>query len=236
MKKIKPVYLLAGGNWRKPGALLPLLKKVMMAAGKERPPKVAYIGTANGDDPSFFEFADNYFIKAGASKVDQVFLADRYADVKSAKYIFSNADMIFISGGDVEDGMRWLNQHKLTQFLKDLYGKGVLFFGLSAGSIMLGTQWVRWANSKDDSTAELFKCMEIAPVLCDTHAEKDKWEELIMAVKLLGNKGKGYGIPTGGVLRVDADGAVSALEKPAMCYVNSAGHVIKREDIPVAKK
>ncbi len=120
-----------------------------------------------------------------------------------------------------------LNQHKLTQFLKDLYTKGVLFFGLSAGSIMLGTQWVRWTNPKDDSTAELFKCMDIAPVLCDTHAEKDKWEELIMAVKLLGNKGKGYGIPTGGVLRVDADGAVSALEKPAVCYVNNAGRVLR---------
>jgi peptidase E len=232
MKNTKPVYLLAGGNWRKPGALLPLLKEVMIAAEKEQPPKVAYIGTANGDDPWFFEFADKYFIKAGASKVDQVFLVDRYADVKSAKIIFGNADVIFVSGGDVEEGMRWLNQHKLTQFLRDLYAKGVLFFGLSAGSIMLGTQWVRWANPKDDSTAELFKCMDIAPVLCDTHAEKDKWEELIMAVKLLGNKGKGYGIPTGGVLRVDAGGTVSALEKPSVCYVNSTGRVLKADNIP----
>ncbi len=37
MKNTKPVYLLAGGNWRKPGALLPFLKEVMKAAGKERP-------------------------------------------------------------------------------------------------------------------------------------------------------------------------------------------------------
>jgi peptidase E len=235
MKKITPVYLLAGGNWRKPGALLPVLKEVMRAVGKEQP-QVAYIGTANGDDPSFFDFADNYFINAGASKVEQVFLADRYADVKSAKSALSNADVIFVSGGDVEEGMRWLELHKLTPFLKDLYTKGVLFFGLSAGSIMLGTQWVRWSNPKDDSTAELFNCMGIAPVLCDTHAEKDKWEELIMAVKLLGNKGKGYGIPTGGVIVADTNGAVSALVKPAACYVNEAGKVVKAEDIPVVKR
>jgi cyanophycinase len=234
MKEIKPVYLLAGGNWRKPGALLPVLKEVIKATGKEKP-VVAYIGTANGDDPDFFEFADNYFIKAGAAKVVQVFLADRYADVKSARSVLSSADAIFVSGGDVEEGMRWLASHKLLPFLKDLYAKGVLFFGLSAGSIMLGTQWVRWLNPKDDGTAELFKCMDIAPVLCDTHAEKDKWEELIMAVKLMGGNGKGYGIPTGGILLVNADGTVSALEKPASCYVNEAGRIVKVDNIPVVK-
>jgi peptidase E len=234
MKKIKPVYLLAGGNWRKTGALLPVLKEVIKATGKDKP-IVAYIGTANGDDPSFFEFADNYFVSAGASKVEQVFLADKYADVKTAKSVLSKADAIFVSGGDVEEGMRWLDLHKISPFLKDLYIKGVLFFGLSAGSIMLGTQWVRWSNPKDDSTAELFECMGIAPVLCDTHAEKDKWEELIMAVKLLGNKGKGYGIPTGGVLHIDADGTVSSQEKPSVCYVNEAGSAVKVKDIPINK-
>jgi cyanophycinase len=235
MKEKKPVYLLAGGNWRKPGALLPVLKEVIKAIGKKNP-VVAYIGTANGDDPSFFEFADNYFIDAGAVKVVQVFLADRYADVKSAKSVLGSADAIFVSGGDVEEGMRWLAMHKLIPFLKDLHLKGVLFFGLSAGSIMLGMQWVRWENPKDDDTSELFDCMGVAPVICDTHAESDKWEELIMAVKLLGKNGKGYGIPTGGVLVVNPDGALSAQVKPAVCYLNEDGRVVKTKDIPVKKE
>jgi cyanophycinase len=235
MKGIKPVYLLAGGNWRKPGALLPVLKEVIKATGKGTP-IVAYIGAANGDDRWFFKFANNFLIKAGAAKVTQVFLASREVDLKSAKSTLSSADAIFVSGGDVEEGMRWLSMHKLLPFLKDLYTKGVLFFGLSAGSIMLGTQWVRWSNPKDDGTAELFKCMGIAPVLCDTHAEKDKWEELIMAVKLLGKNGKGYGIPTGGLLLVNADGTVTALEKPASYYINEAGHVVKADNIPMVKK
>ncbi len=234
MKKIKSVYLLAGGNWRKPGALLPVLKEVVKATGREKP-VVAYIGTANGDDPSFFEFADDYFIEAGASKVVQVFLADRYADVKSAKSVLGSADAIFVSGGDVEEGMRWLIMHKLMPFLKELYAKGVMFFGLSAGSIMLGTQWVRWENPKDDGTAELFECTGIAPVLCDTHAESDKWEELAMAVKLLGKGGKGYGIPTGGVIVVDPDGTLSSMVKPAVCYINNNGRVEKTGDIPAIK-
>ncbi|MBN2402473.1 MAG: Type 1 glutamine amidotransferase-like domain-containing protein [Spirochaetes bacterium] len=234
MKKIKPVYLIAGGNWRKPGALMPILKEVMKAAGKEHP-QIGYIGTANGDDPWFFDSINENLMSAGADSIRQIFLADNNADMKAAKSALSSVDAIFMSGGDVEEGMRWLNLHKLTPFLMELYANGVLFFGLSAGSIMLGKQWVRWKDPDDDSSASLFGCMGIAPVVCDTHAEKDKWEELITAVKLLGDKSKGYGIPAGGVIVAGADGGLSALVKPAALFVNNSGRVVRTDDIPVLK-
>ena len=112
---------------------------------------------------------------------------------------------------------------------------GALFFGLSAGSIMLGSHWVRWKDSNDNSTARLFRCTGIASVLCDTHAEAEDWAELKTAVILTGHGSKGYGIPTGGVLIVDTDGSLSAMEKSAVCYENSNGHIIKVESISLHK-
>ena len=232
MKNEKPVYLLAGGNWRSPGAILPLLKEVIKASGQKKDIRVAYVGTANGDDYSFFEFAKNYIVKAGASKVERIILAKKNADTEKAKRLLDQVDAVFVSGGDVEEGMRWLKHHGLIPFLQELHSRGVLFFGLSAGSIMLGTKWVRWSDPKDESTAELFNCIGIAPVLCDTHAEQDNWEELATAVRLLGNKATGYGIPTGGMLIVSGKNNISAVEKPAVFLVNNSGRINKTQDIP----
>jgi peptidase E len=230
MKK-KNVYLLAGGNWRKPGAILPVIKYVLSQSGKDNP-KVAYIGTASSDDYMFFKFSRSLINKAGALDVIQVHLAKKNSDLSLAKNKLLEADAVFVSGGDVEEGMLWLDRHNFVPILKELYKNGILFFGLSAGSIMLGKQWVRWKNPKDDSSAELFNCTGIAPVLCDTHAEKDEWDELQMAVKLLGRNGKGHGIPTGGVICAAPDGSLTAMEKPAVCYINRGDQAVKETDIP----
>jgi peptidase E len=235
MKKKKNIYLLAGGNWRKPDLLMPLFREILTETGKEKP-RVAYIGTANEDDPSFFTFSDSLLKKAGAGTVTQIFLAENDVNLPLAKSALSKADAVFVAGGDVDEGMRWLNLHKLVPFLKKLYQNGMLFFGLSAGSIMLGTQWVRWRNPDDDSSAELFECIGIAPIICDTHAEKEKWEELQAAIELSGKNGTGYGIPTGGILRVAPDGKLTALEKNAACYAKQANRIIKEADISADNK
>lgn len=234
MKKKKNIFLLAGGNWRKPSSLTPLFSKILSETGKEKP-LIAYIGTANGDDRSFFIFANSILKKAGAGDVAQLFLAKNTVDLVSIKTILQNADAVFIAGGDVEEGMRWLNLHGLVPFLKKLYRDGALFFGLSAGSIMLGTHWVRWENPVDDSSAGLFACIGIAPVICDTHAEKDNWEELKTAIKIMGKDGVGYGIPTGGILYITPGKKLKALEKDVVCYVNRAGRLPKTNIIANSK-
>ncbi len=228
----KPIYLLAGGNWRKSNTLIPIFKSILAETEKKRP-RVAYIGAANGDDPSFFKFSENFFISAGVSAVDQIFLAQKRPNVDEAQSILSGSDAVFVAGGDVDKGMHWLQQHNLMSFLQERYQQGILFFGLSAGSIMLGAHWVRWENPDDDTTARLFACMGIAPIVCDTHAEDDDWEELKVAVRLLGKNSVGFGIPSEGGIRVAADGALTALNKDAVCYINKANRVVKSQDLPV---
>lgn len=231
MNPIKPMYLLAGGNWRNPRALLPALKNVLSASGKNDP-TVAYVGVANGDNLLFYKGMLEMLRQAGAAEVIRVFLAKGNANVPKARQTLSSVDAVFLAGGDVEKGMRWLMRHQFTDVLRDLYRQGILFFGISAGSIMLGAQWVRWPNPKNDASAELFECIGLAPFVCDTHGEGDDWEELQAAVSLLNPTQIGYGIPTGGVLRVDAEGKATALIKPTAIFVNDAGRVQRIEDLP----
>ena len=47
-----------------------------------------------------------------------------------------------MSGGDVEAGMKVLEEKGLTEFFVELFKRGKLFFGASAGSIILARKWV----------------------------------------------------------------------------------------------
>ena len=116
-------------------------------------------------------------------------------------------------------------------FLQELYEQGKPFFGISAGSIMLAKSWVRWSNPDDDSTAELFPCLGLAPVICDTHGEQDGWEELKAGLKLAEDGQKGYGIVSGTAIKVYSDGRVEALGGVAHQFVRSEGKIVRLPDI-----
>jgi cyanophycinase-like exopeptidase len=147
------------------------------------------------------------------------------ADLEEARAILSSSDLVFVSGGDVEAGMRILEERKMVRFLQHLHDKGKPFFGLSAGSIMLARCWVRWSDPENEASAETFPCLEFASVLCDTHAEAEEWEELKVLLKLSRPATVGYGIPSGGALCVAPDGTVTALGKPAPRFQVQAGVV-----------
>ena len=133
--------------------------------------------------------------------------------------------MVFMSGGDVELGMRRVAEIGIAPFLRQLHRDGKPFFGASAGSIMLGRSWVRWDDPDDDATAKTFSCLGLADVICDTHAEDDEWVELKTALRLNG-AGVGYGIPRGSALRVDGDGGLVAIGKPVVRFERRNGDVV----------
>lgn len=225
----QPVYLLAGG----PGARRtrdPALQAALTACGK-RKPAVAYIGTASGDDASFLDFIGRRLMEAGAGAVDLAPLAEHHLDLARAKGVIGRADLVFFSGGDVEEGMRQLDAAGMTGSLRELYRGGMPFCGVSAGSIMLAQQWVRWRDPEDDSTAARFDCTGIAPVLCDTHAEGDGWIELKALLHLCPDGTVGYGIPSGLALRVLPDGAVEAFGGAVLAFARRKSEVVRLADL-----
>jgi peptidase E len=229
---VKPVYLFAGGrsgNRKKQGALL----EQMFRESGISSPSVAYCGAASGDDKGFFRFIAAELTAAGADKVTHAIVAPAGADLKKARAILQAADIVFVSGGDVEAGMDILREKDMLDFFISLYHQGKPFFGISAGAIMLAERWVRWPDPDDDSSAELFPCLGFAPVICDTHDEESGWEELQTALSLSEEGVRGYGLATGSGIKVYPDGRVEALGGQVYQFIRRANKVVRLDNLPV---
>ena len=218
----KPAILFAGGR---PAGASDASRLISGAFEAFKDPTVAYIGAASGDSFVFFKMMQSLLKRAGAKKVTFVRLAKEKIDVNEAKGILSGADIVFFSGGEVEDGIDWIRKHGLADFLRDAFDGGKQFVGMSAGSIMLGAHWVRWDDPKDNSTARVFDCLGIVPAVFDTHAEDEDWIELKTVLKLMGDGARGYGLPAGGVISADHSGNLVNLEKEYLTFVNENGEI-----------
>ena len=225
------IYLLAGGRGSLRTDRDPLLTRVLASCGVAHP-SIAYVGAASGDSQPFFSMISRYLRRCGAGRVTLAPLAGRRGKLEKARAILESADMVFISGGDVEAGMKVLKERQILPFLRELFERGRPFFGSSAGSIMLGWQWVRWEDPDDDATTSLFPCMGLAPIVCDTHGEAEEWEELRTLLRLTPEGTFGYGIPTGAGLCVCPDGTLEALGAPMHCYAHGGGAVVRSADLP----
>jgi peptidase E len=231
MTDTKPIYLMAGGregkSWKS------VIRSIFKDIGKASP-TIAYVGVASGDDWEFYLMIAGLLKKSADCQVKRVLIVPKKADLNKARSILESSDAVFVSGGDVEAGMAVLKEKNLTVLFRHLFQEGKLFFGASAGSIMIAREWVRWRDPDDDSTAELFPCLALAPVLCDTHAEGDDWEELKAAVALKTENSRGFGIASGACLKVSFDGKLEALGGSIAQYVRRAGRVEKIADIEAA--
>jgi peptidase E len=211
--KIMPIYLLSGGHGAGREHNRQILRRIFDSTGIQTP-SIAYIGAANDDDNDFFVWTRKTFTDAGAGVVTLAPLSSRVSDTGDAMHILTKADLIFISGGDVDIGMNNLEEKKMMSSLKQFHRNGKTFFGSSAGSIMLARKWIRWIDPSSDETAELYPCLRLARVFCDTHAETDEWEELRALLDLVPENTIGYGIPTNSALAVYPDGGVQSLAGP----------------------
>ena len=206
----KPLFLIAGDPGSRRTGSDPLLRTVFDNCGVSSP-SVAYIGAASNDDQGFFAWVSRYFMKSGSGAVTLAPTFRRF-ERRSFEKTCAAADAVFISGGDVEEGMKVVARRGLAPFLSELYRGGKPFFGVSAGSIMLARAWVRWEDD-DDSVGGLFPCLGIADILCDTHGEEENWGELKALLQLSPDASIGYGIRAGSAIRVDPDSTVEAMGK-----------------------
>ncbi|HUU68321.1 MAG TPA: Type 1 glutamine amidotransferase-like domain-containing protein [Planctomycetota bacterium] len=211
------LFLLAGGHRSRDGSNP--LPAMMIASLGVPSPRIAYVGAASGDDRDFFSSIRNVLVESGAGAVEMVPLVGRRRVGARGAGTLERADAIFVSGGDVEEGMQTLEACGAVQVLTDHFHTGMPFLGISAGSIMLARAWVRWRDP-DDASAEMFPCLGFAPILCDTHDERSGWTEL-RALLALSPKGSiGYGIPSGGGIIVDPDGSVTPCGCPVAILRN----------------
>jgi len=225
------VHLVGGG----PGATLALRKHFLSAlAPVDKPrPLVAYVGAASNDNHAFFTM-----IRGALALTDARFklarLASPQASASEAKALLEECDLVFVSGGDVDLGMKILHDRDAAMTLMGLAAAGKPMFGISAGSLMLAREWVRFPDDDDESTAEIFPCLGIAPVDVDAHSEDDGWSELRVLVRLLHARGDrdpvGHGLTGKGCLKVTLDGrgvGLRALGTPIPRIVVRGGKVLE---------
>jgi peptidase E len=209
-RKPLPITLLAGGRATKRGTYAALLRRIFALTGAARP-KVAYVGAATDDDPQFLGWMKSFFIAGGACDFELAPFAGRRRSLAGARRVLEAADVVFVGGGDVEAGMRWLARPGAAELIAAKHRAGAPLVGVSAGAIMLASRWVRWRDPDDDATAEAFDCLGFAQVRCDTHGEADGWAELHALLRLEGKGAVGYGIRTDAAISVSPAGKVEVL-------------------------
>ncbi len=230
----KPAYLLSGDSHHHRKTRDPLIREMLRETGRDRP-AVAYIGTASGDDAAFFQVLQRLFERTGAGTVALAPLVAPEADLSHSRALLEQADVIFLSEGDVDLGMRVLAARGLVSLLHERFRDGAVFSGFSAGSILMSRQWVRWRDPADDSTAEPFDCLGLVPLVCDMHDEAHGWEELKTLIRLRRvDREIGYGIPTSMGLRVRPDGRIEAIGGFVHRYTYRDGRVDNIGDISPA--
>ncbi len=223
--------MLSGDSYHHRKSRDPLLREMLGETGISRP-SVAYIGTASGDDPGFFQVIKTLFERSGAGRVELAPLARPDADVGHARKVIESSDVIFISEGDVSLGMKTLLERGVTGLIRERFLAGAVLAGFSAGSILLSRQWVHWRDPDDNSTAESFDCLGIIPLVCDMHDEADGWEELKTLLRLrMVNEEIGYGIPTSMGMRIHPDHRVEAIGGMVHRYTFRDGRVDNIGDI-----
>ena len=229
------LHLVGGG----PGTVLALrrhYKAAIAGLGKKRP-LVAYVGTATDDNRGFFAMIRGA-LSATTARMVLVRIASARASMADARKLLDECDMVFVSGGDVERGVQVLNDRDMAQPLRALARRGRPMFGISAGSIMLAREWVRFPGD-DDARAEIFPCLGIAPVHVDAHSEDDGWSELRVLVRLLHERGDretvGYGLTRKGGLRVELDGGqrLTPFGTPLPRIVVMRGRVMEGKALPL---
>lgn len=189
-ESLKSIYLLADSQllfWKQDDSLF--FESIRSEIENENP-KAAYVGASNNDQPDFYQI-----FKAGMEGIgitDCRMIRSSFPADDAA--FMEEADLILLSGGDVETGWNAFQQNGFGEALVRRYYEGTLLIGVSAGAVQLG--WGA-ARVNDDSSAGLLETFKLVPYIIGVHEEQDEWKELIKLVAEMKGALRGLGIPSG---------------------------------------
>jgi peptidase E len=202
-----PIYLFADSQlffWNDRGTLF--MQSVRKQLGPESP-AAAYVGASNGDSPE----AHQIFVEAMQTAGIQDHRHIRSSLPPEDEAFLRRADLIVLSGGDVEAGWNVFSQTGMKDLILERRAAGALLIGVSAGAVQLGRHGL---ISRGEATAELIESFQLVPFIIGVHDENHDWDTLRRAVQLLEGTAQGIGIPAGGGLICHPDDTVEAIRRP----------------------
>jgi peptidase E len=179
----------------------PLHDHALEVCGLGRPPEIAYVGSANGDDPGCFRRTEHALRRRHGARVHHV-LAHPTRRARNEE-ILQRADVIYIAPGDVSRLSRRLHAAGFAETLRRRHRDGAMVVGVSAGAIALAPYWIEFPTEAGQPS--LLPCLGALEIAVDCHDEDEDWPELRALLALHGKTAPevtidAYGIPRGGAL------------------------------------
>ncbi|HEY4214115.1 MAG TPA: Type 1 glutamine amidotransferase-like domain-containing protein [Steroidobacteraceae bacterium] len=183
------------------------VSKIVQAAVKPKP-SVAYIGASNGDMPEAFQILQAALDQAEVGEVQHVTAAFPDSD----RAFLDTADIIVLSGGDVEVGWNVFAKTGMREVIERRYLEGVVLVGVSAGAVQFGKNA---ALEDENGGSRLIDTFGFVNIIVDVHDEKNEWRSLAATIHLLEGSATGIGIPKGGGLIVHSDSTIEPIRRTA---------------------
>jgi Peptidase family S51 len=216
---LKSIYLLADSQllfWKQDDSVF--LQSMRSEIVKENP-KAAYIGASNHDQLDYYEL-----FKAGMERIGVRNCQMIRASFPAADATFMDeADLILLSGGDVETGWNAFQQNGFGEALVKRYYNGAVLIGVSAGAVQLG-----WGAAR----VETFK---LVPYIIGAHEEKNGWKELIKLVIEMKGALRGLGIPSGAGAIYRPGDSIEPVRHSLFEYFLSGNSITHNLLVPVAE-
>jgi cyanophycinase len=221
---IKPLYLLADSQllfWKSDSNSLAERVRADLDSSS---PKAAYIGASNGDQPEFYSLFQAAMENIGISDCRAVPSQPSKEDVS----FIESADLILLSGGDVEKGWHVFEQNGLKELLPRKRFDGAILMGVSAGAVQLGLGAL--SNEARPKQLDMFR---FAPFYVGAHDEGNDWFDLRVLVNLAQSDARGIGLPAGGGAVYYADGTLEPLRKPLIEIVKEDAKITENLMAPL---
>jgi len=202
---IKPLYLLADSQLLFVKGGEDSLAERIRADLDSGKPSAAYIGASNGDQSEFYSLFVAAMESMGISDCRLVPSQPSREDIS----FLERADLIVLSGGDVERGWQVFEQNGLKELLPRKRFDGAVLMGVSAGAVQLGLGCL--SNAAQPKQIDMLR---FAPFYVAAHNEGNDWFDLRALVNLSQIDARAIGLPAGGGAVYYSDGTLEPLRKP----------------------
>ena len=127
-RKIIPI----GGGLLRLGETVAIDKFIVKESSRKNP-RVLFIPTASKDLPAYSATFQRVYKKLGCKvKILRLF-SKRKLSHKTLEKIITNADIIYVGGGNYDVMISAWKKHKIIPFISSAYQQGTILSGLSAG-------------------------------------------------------------------------------------------------------
>lgn len=220
-----PIFLLADSQllfWKDDGPLF--LQRVREHLANESP-CAAYIGASNADAPEFYALFEAAMDGIGVTR--RRMIRSDFSDEDRA--FLESADVIVLSGGDVEAGWRVVEHSGMKQAIEQRFEAGAVLMGVSAGAMQLGRYGI---VEIEDASHRLIDTFGWVPFVIGAHDERRDWSGLISVVGMLEGAATGIGLSSGAGMIYHPDGSLEAIRKPADLFACSGSGVTRSLILP----